>query len=180
VLEAGGTLGGVDHLLRDLAYVQPRWESEVSPRRRYVCLYRAIAMLLTMKAADVRLSLATRQRAEVEVMNMTGSDAFICGLAGDYGEVCSHFLLRKFDIKDHDPARTQAELQFFLKTARFLFTLGYIVCLPEGQGRHTDRGRQAAGLMNVPGIGPLKTLSQIALEQVQDETEFRCAGVFET
>jgi hypothetical protein len=58
----------------------------------------------------------------------------------------------------------------------------WIAAFGDGQLRRTRRHAPdlLLILMNVPGIGPLKTLSQIALEQVQDETEFRCAGVFET
>ena len=44
ILESGGSLGGgVKSVLRNMAFVQPRFESEATPRRRYICMLRAIA-----------------------------------------------------------------------------------------------------------------------------------------
>ena len=56
ILEGGGSMGGyLKSCLRDLQYVQPRFESFVTPRRRYVCLLRAIAHGLALKAGDERI-----------------------------------------------------------------------------------------------------------------------------
>ena len=56
ILESGGSMGGgVKSVLRNMAFVQPRFESEATPRRRYVCMLRAIAQVLMVKACDMRL-----------------------------------------------------------------------------------------------------------------------------
>ena len=64
-MESGGSLGGgVKRVLRNMAFVQPRFESEATPRRRYVCLLRATAQVLMVKACDTRLPLEVRKRAK--------------------------------------------------------------------------------------------------------------------
>ena len=63
-------------------------------------------MVLATKAGDERLESAVQRRAEAARRAMEKSeDCFVAGLAGDSGEVCLE-LLRKFDVTDHDPART--------------------------------------------------------------------------
>ena len=65
---------GLTSVLRHLAFVQPRFESCVSPRRRYVCLLRAIAMVLARKAGDERLDSAVQRRAEAALTAMSWQD----------------------------------------------------------------------------------------------------------
>lgn len=49
ILESGGSLGGgVKSVLRNMMFVDPRFDSEATPRRRYVCLLRAIAQVLSV------------------------------------------------------------------------------------------------------------------------------------
>ena len=90
ILKSGGSLGGgVKSVLRNLAFVQPRFESEATPRRRYVCLLRAIARVLMVKACDPRSEPAVRRRAREALTAMEErSDAVMAGLAGDYSETC--------------------------------------------------------------------------------------------
>ena len=124
IVKEGGSLGGgVRSVLRNMAFVQPRFESEATPRRRYVCLLRAIAQVLMVKAHDQRLQPETRKRA-VNALNAMEkrSDAVIAGLAGDYGEACVEFL-RVFDVDDHDIARTCPELAGFLAFLDEMFLL---------------------------------------------------------
>ncbi|MCP4243196.1 MAG: hypothetical protein GY772_21790, partial [bacterium] len=159
ILENGGTMGGdVRTLLRHFDFVQPRFESFVTPRRRYVCLLRAIAHVLAMKAGDERVAAEVRQRASAALAAMTPADCFTAGLAGDYGEVCLEFL-RLFDVNDHDPARTAPEMEGFTRVLRDLFVNGYIVCEPEPLPR-----REAA-----------KTLSQIVLDNIAQPLILRCS-----
>ena len=64
ILESGGSLGGgVRSELSNMAFVQPRFESEATSRRRYVCLLRAIAQVLMVKSSDLRLDPQVRKRA---------------------------------------------------------------------------------------------------------------------
>ena len=115
ILKSGGSLGGgVKSVLRNLAFVQPRFESEATPRRRYVCLLRAIARVLMVKACDPRSEAAVRRRASEALTAMEKrSDAVMAGLAGDYSEACVE-CLRVFDVDDQDIARTLPELTGFL------------------------------------------------------------------
>ena len=141
-------------MLRHLAFVQPRFESfVVSPRRRYVCLLRAIAMVLATKAGDERLESAVQRRAEAALSAMEKSeDCFVAGLAGDFGEVCLEFL-RKYDVTDHDPARTAREVREFNFALKTLFVQGYVLCSEEP---------------DVPVLETRKTLSQIAIENMEE------------
>ena len=85
-------------------------ESFVTPRRRYICLLRAIEMV----AGDERLDTGVQRRANATLQAMCKSaDCFIAGLAGDYGEACLEFL-RYFDVRDHDPARAAGEVDAFV------------------------------------------------------------------
>ncbi len=159
ITEEGGSLGGdLKTSLRHLAFVQPRFESFVSPRRRYACLLRAIAQVLVTKAGDPRLSSEVRKRADAALNAMSGRDCFAAGLAGDYGEVCLEFL-RYFDVSDHDPARTATEVEGFVKALRCLFVEGYVLC--------------SSGETEIPGLGARKTLAQIALENIEEPLVLR-------
>ena len=155
ILESGGRMGGdLKSCLRDLQYVQPRFESFVTPRRRYVCLLRAMAHVLAVKAGDDRIDNATRHRCEEALAKMgERKDVFVAGLAGDYGEVCLQYL-RYFDVHDHDPANTCREMDAFKTALRQLFIDGYVVC--------------SDGVVD-KGLEPqVKTLTQIAVEATQE------------
>ena len=158
VLAANGTMGGgIDHILRHVAFIQPRFESFVAPRRRYICLLHAIAMLLVSKVGDMRISPAIRKRCEEALKKMTVSDCFAAGLAGDFSESCLRFL-RLFDVNDHDPSLTAKQLAEFLKDLHRLFVEGYVLTqLPS-----TDAG--SAPRWN--------TLTDIAMDQVYEQQIF--------
>ena len=65
ILRNGGSMGGgVKSVLRNMAFVQPRFESEATPRRRYVCLLRAIAQVLMVKPNGWMLDKQVRNRAK--------------------------------------------------------------------------------------------------------------------
>ena len=158
ILQSGGSLGGgVKSVLRNMAFVQPRFESEATPRRRYVCLLRATAQVLMAKAYDMRLDSKVRQRAKDALAAMEKrSDAVMARLAGDYGESCVEFL-RVFDVDDHDIARTYPEETGFRKFLDEIFVQGRVFDDPQ----HADEA--------APNEGTRKTLARNALEEVQDE-----------
>ena len=59
--------------------------------------------------------------AEAALRSMGQSeDCFVAGLAGDYGEVCLEFL-RYFDVRDHDPARTDQQVREIKQALQQLF-----------------------------------------------------------
>ncbi len=167
ILESGGSLGGgVKSVLRNMAFVQPRFESEATPRRRYVCLLRAIAQVLMVKACDLRLPPAVRKRAKEALTAMEKrSDAVMAGLAGDYGEACVEFL-RVFDVDDHDIARTCPELTGFLKFLDHMFIQGRVF---DDVQRGDSGASTPSALPQPPNEGSRKTLARIALEEVEDE-----------
>ena len=51
-------------MLRAMAFAQSRFQSEATPRRRYVCLLRATAQVLMVNACDLKLPPAVRKRAK--------------------------------------------------------------------------------------------------------------------
>lgn len=67
--------------------------------------------------------------------------------------VYSDRFLREWDCSNHDPAKAAISLANFAKTLRVLFVDGYIMF---------DSAQEVAGL------GPAKTITQIAMEQCQD------------
>ena len=162
VAKTGASTPCLKSVLRHVDFVQPRFESFVSPRRRYVCLLRPIAMVVATKAGDDRQQTEVRKRAEKALQAMSkAEDCFAAGLAGDYGEVCLEFL-RFFDVHDHDPARTAKQVEDFVLALRHLFVQGYVLC--------------SEGLTEVPGLGPRKTLSQIAVESMEEPLILTCSG----
>ena len=134
--------------------MQPQFERFVTPRRRYVCLLRAIATALAIKAGDDRLDAGVQRRADAALKIMAQSaDCFVAGLAGDYGEVCLEFL-RLFDVQDHDPAHTVQHVEEFKLALKQVFVEGYVLC--------------SDGMTEVPGLGVRETLSQIAIESIEE------------
>ena len=136
-------------MLRNLASVQPRFESEATPRRRYVCLFRATAQVLMVKAFGERLPADARRRANAAVAAMERSDAVMAGMAGDYGEICVE-CLRVLDVNDHNPARSWPELKGFLKCLGVVF----VKCRVLDDVSYQDEA--------APDVGSRKTLAMIA------------------
>ena len=166
ILDKGESLGGdIKSVLRNMAFVAPRFESEATPRRRYVCLLRAIAQVLMVKAHDPRTKNAERKRYQDELVCMEKrSDAVMAGLSGDYGEACVEFL-RVFDVDDPDIARMYPEKIGFTVFMEQLFQHGRVFSQnddDEGENAHTKGN-----------VGCRKTLTQIAFEQVQSEYTVR-------
>ena len=109
-------------------------------------------MALATNACDERLGSAVQRRADAALRSMGQSeDCFVAGLAGDYGEVCLKFL-RYFDVRDHDPARTDQQVREIKQVLQQLFIKGYVLC--------------SEGMTEVPGLGLRKTLTQIAVESM--------------
>ena len=166
ILDNGERLGGdIKSVLRNMAFVAPRFESEATPRRRYVCLLRAIAHVLMVKAYDHRTKHAERKRYQDELKCMEKrSDAVMAGLSGDYGEACVEFL-RVFDVDDPDIARMYPEKIGFTVFMQQMFQHGRVLSQSEdgeGENAHTKGN-----------VGCRKTLTQIAFEQVQSEYTVR-------
>ena len=159
-----------------MQHVQPRFESLATPRRRYVCLLRPIALELAIKAGDARLETKIQKRAEHALTSMMeAKDVFAAGLAGDYGEVCVEFL-RCFDVHDHDPATAARQVEDFTNKLRLLFVEGHIVRAPAGASSASTPG--SASTSAAPGSASTsaapepepqsKTLTQIALAAVKE------------
>ena len=183
-LGGGGTFGGdLKKCLRDMQHVQPRFESLATPRRRYVCLLRPLALELAIKAGDARLETKIQKRAEHALTSMMeAKDVFAAGLAGDYGEVCVEFL-RCFDVHDHDPATAARQVEDFTNKLRLLFVEGHIVRAPAGASSASTPGSAstsaapgsastsaAPGSPSTPAAPEpqIKTLTQIALAAVKE------------
>ena len=166
-----------------MQHVQPRFESLATPRRRYVCLLRPIALELAIKAGDARLETKIQKRAEHALTSMMeAKDVFAAGLAGDYGEVCVEFL-RCFDVHDHDPATAARQVEDFTNKLRLLFVEGHIVRAPAGASSASTPGSAstsaapgsastsaAPGSPSTPAAPEpqIKTLTQIALGAVKE------------
>ena len=116
---AGASTPCVKSVLRH--FFQSRFESFVTPRRRYICLLRAIEMV----AGDERWGPGVQRRDKTTLQAMgKSSDCFIEGLAGDYGEACLEFL-RYFDVRGHDLARAAVEVDADASRRRQLRRLLY-------------------------------------------------------
>ena len=134
VLHVDGAQGGLAGILKHLSFVQPRFESFVGPRRKFICMIQAIIMLLCSIAADPRVKKPRRDRADAALDALTPQDIIACGLAADFGEVCLSFL-RIFDVSFHDPARTLREKREFVHALKVLFLEGHILAaIPPKRG----------------------------------------------
>ena len=148
--------------MKHLSFVQPRFESFVGPRRKFICLIQAIIMLMCSIAGDPRVKKPRRDRADAALEALTPEDIVACGLAADFGEVCLSFL-RIFDVSFHDPARTLREKREFVHALKVLFLQGHILAAipPEA------RVQSFSG-----GVITAKTLTQIAVEQCAEKRTF--------
>ena len=160
---AGGSQP-IKHILRHLGYAAHRFESVSGPRRLYVCLMLAIAMVLADIAGDTRRDAEERARAEKSLTAMTPQHIMEAGLSGDFAEVGIK-LLRTFDVPAaaRDPATSGARLQSYYDTVTRLFIDGYIMHPVNRTGGVPGRGEEC----------PSKTLQQIACEQFEDFVQFR-------
>ena len=67
----GDSTPSLTSVQKHMRFVQPRFESFVTPRRRYVCLLRAVAMVLATKAGDGRLDSKVQKRADAALNAMS-------------------------------------------------------------------------------------------------------------
>ena len=94
VVSHNGTQGGgVTHIMRHFSLAPHRYESWTGPRRIYACCIHAVALLLADMAGDSRRQVAERRRAEKALDAMTAKDLLEVGLAGDFGEICTRFVV---------------------------------------------------------------------------------------
>ena len=94
VVSHNGTQGGgVTHIMRHFSLAPHRYESWTGPRRIYACCIHAVALLLADMAGDSRRQVAERRRAEKALDAMTAKDLLEVGLAGDFGEICTRFMV---------------------------------------------------------------------------------------
>jgi hypothetical protein len=160
VLHAKGVQGsGVDHIMRHVSFAEPRFESEASPLRKFVCMITAAGICLAYVANDQRESGVKRKVAAELLESMRSEQIVAYGLAGDFTDEALRFL-RYFDVYDHDPARTFEQMAEYKKTNRALFFDGYILCDPSAASATHDSGTRNA-----------KTLTQIAVEQTAEPIE---------
>ena len=73
--------------------------------------------------------------------------------------------IRTWDRHDRDPAEASRTLTDFRNTLHTLFVEGYILCDPGGHGEGSPN---RPDLCTIAGLGPAKTITQIALEQCED------------
>ena len=149
----------ITHVLRHIGYVAHRFESVSGPRRMYVCLMLAIAMVLGDIAGDTRRDKNERSRAEASLQAMTPQHILEAGLSGDFAEVGIR-LLRTFDVSAaaRDPATSSTVLKRYYTTVQRLFIDGYIFCPVDRTGSIPQLGDHCSS----------KTLTQIAEEQFAD------------
>ena len=114
-------------MVSDFSFAAHRWESEIEPRRRYVCTLPAVALMLAGVATDVRLDAGRRNNAKACLDAMTSKELFRTGVAGDYAEVCQMFV-RSFDVNDGDPSAEALELSAFREKLDALFIRRNILC----------------------------------------------------
>ncbi len=154
----------IKHILRHIGYVAHRFESVSGPRRMYVCLMLAIAMVLGDIAGDTRRSQEERSRAEASLQAMTPQHILEAGLSGDFAEVGIR-LLRTFDVSAaaRDPATSGNVLKQYYATVKRLFIDGYIMHLVHRTASIPELGDHCSS----------KTLTQIACEQFEDFVQIR-------
>ena len=161
---AGPSTSLIKHVLRHVGYAAHRFESVSGPRRMYVCLMLAIAMVLGDIAGDTRRKHEERSRAEASLQAMTPQHILEAGLSADYAEVGIR-LLRAFDVPAaaRDPATSGAVLKKYHVTVTRLFINGYIMSPVHRIGSMPELGDHCSS----------KTLTQIACEQFGDFAQIR-------
>ena len=130
----GAQGGGLTSILKHFSFAKQRFDSFVGPRRKYICLLQAIVMLLCGLAGDPRQSKDIRDRAEEALDAITPADTLACGMAADFAEECLDFI-RRFDVGDHDCAKSASQKRKFQRALKVLFLDGYIYAAPTSAAR---------------------------------------------
>ena len=138
ILDAKGEQGaGLTKILRHLSFAAHRWESTVSPQRRYVVLQGAIALLLSVRATDVRIESKERLLAAKRLREMGPKHAALAGMTADWGQDVGA-LVKAFELSDHDVALSRAHITRFLDLIKKLYVEGQILVQEGGDGRAND------------------------------------------
>ena len=138
MLDAQGEQGaGLTKILRHLSFAAHRWESTVSPQRRYVVLQSAIALLLSVRATDVRIESKERVLAAKRLREMGPKQAALAGLTADWGQDVGA-LVKTFEKSDHDVALSRAHISRFLAQSRKLYMEGQILVKDGGGGQKNE------------------------------------------
>ena len=120
ILDAKGEQGaGLTKILRHLSFAAHRWESTVSPQRRYVVLQSAIALLLSVRATDVRIESKERALAATRLREMGPKQAALAGLIADWRQDVGA-LVKASERSDHDIVLSRAHIFRLLSQSKQL------------------------------------------------------------
>ena len=115
---AGHQGGNLRHVMRHFSLAAHRFESMNEPRRMYVCVLRAVVLLLADMAGDSRRTKDERKRAEDILAATTMQDVLETGLAGD---ICVCMMMRALHRFVKWPIRTQHSRAPQWPTSRTVF-----------------------------------------------------------
>ena len=141
--------GGLQRVLRHLSFAKQRYESYAAPQRHWCCLLSAVALVLAVRASDCRRSAKERAEYATRLTSIGPALGINSGLSADWGMQCRS-LISKFDVTDHDPAKTERQVSDWLHKARTLFQDGQI--LSESNEGRTCTAIAVQSLMEAPDI----------------------------
>ena len=113
-------------MLRHFSFAKQRYESYAAPQRHWCCLLGAVAVVLACRASDARRPRKERQDYVDRLLQIGPALAIKSGLSADWGLEC-RALISKFDVTDHDPSRTQRQIDKWLAKAQVLFMDGQVL-----------------------------------------------------
>ena len=126
VLKIIGDEAPLKTVLCHLAFAKQRFESFADPTAKLALLLLPIVALMAFIASDVRNQAAQRDRAVHVLRTLTSEFCTALGMSADYGLIC-HAFIKLFDAQNHDVARSEAELDWFAKTLKAIFTHGRLL-----------------------------------------------------
>ena len=104
---------------------------------------------------------------------MTPDNLYRIALSGDYGEV-GLMALRKWDVKDRDPAVEMSDVRALMEELENLFLKGKILCSAPAESRSGALGKPQSEVAAASTVfGGSKTATQIVHEQLQEGFQIR-------
>jgi len=115
----------VEAVIRNVAFAKQRFDSTADPVGKIALMLLPVATLLAYIASDRRHEKDMRERATALLRLLDTKFCAATGASADWGIICNSFL-RKFDVANHDIAKSRSEIDSMIETLDAVFVNGSV------------------------------------------------------
>ena len=145
-------------VIENLRFAKQRFDSTAAPVVKMALMILPLATLLAYIASDTRNEREQRERAKELLPKLDSKFCLALGVSADWGVICQWFLLRLFDVREHDSAQSRSQIDAFIETLDAVFTDGRVfkfvrspALLNLGGGQQQEEDRRH---LHLPPVGP--------------------------